>query len=110
MKANARHEQQSGPREHALRPQEQPGDASASKTPTPPNKSGQYEQSPDQTAEPDGQFPENPRGTLDDHQPGEDPVRGNDPNAQDASLAANEDGIEQVAGLRRKVGTSKGGR
>jgi len=40
----------------------------------------------EQTAEPDGQFPENAHGTLDDHQPGEDPGRGNDPNGKDMSL------------------------
>ena len=60
----------------------------------------------EQTAEPDGQFPENPRGTLDDHEAGEDPVRGNDPNGEDASLAADPDGTSKVAGLRRDDGTA----
>ena len=61
---------------------------------------------PEQTAEPDGQFPENLHGTLDDHQAGEDPTRGNDPNGQDASLTADPDGTKKVAGLRRDAGTT----
>jgi hypothetical protein len=65
MKPDAQHEQQPGRREQATPLKGPPLEA-------------------EQTAEPDGQFPENPLSTLDDHQAGDDPVSGNDPNAEGA--------------------------
>ena len=70
MKPDAQERQRQHRDEQPLRPGGQPGEQPAEKTATPPNKPGQY--APDaleQTAEPDGQFPENPHGTLDDRQP-----------------------------------------
>ena len=112
MKTTTQQEQHADRREQGTnaRPGGQPGERPTQNTTTPPNKPGQYEEALEQTAETDGQFPENPHGTLDDHRAGEDPVRGNDPNAEEASLAEDEDGIQKVAGLRREADTSKGRR
>jgi len=58
---------------------------------------------PDETAEPDGQFPNDDSsvGTIEPG-PGEDPVAETDPNREEGSLAEDPNGIEQVAGLRRE--------
>jgi hypothetical protein len=56
---------------------------------------------PNDTAEPDGQFPDNNPDVGTIHVPGEDPVR--DKDAEGASLAEDPDGLEKVAGLRREA-------
>jgi hypothetical protein len=43
------------------------------------------------------------------HEPGEDPSLPVDPDAEDASLAANEQGIGKVARLRREAHTEPAG-
>ena len=110
MKPDTQPQQKPGLSEPGGRSENKQAVRRVTNTATPPNKPGQYEEStgaPDQTAEPDGQFPENPRGTLDDHQAGEDPVRGNDPNGEDVSLAADPEGTKKVSGLRRDAGTTR---
>ena len=59
----------------------------------------------EQTAEPDGQFPENAHGTLDDHQPGE--IRGAVTIRTARTCHGNEsDGARKVGRLRHEARTS----
>ena len=69
MPKNTQDEQHPARSEQDARPGGQPGQPSSKNTTAPPNKPGEHEtDAADDTAEPDGQFPSNPHGTLDDRE------------------------------------------